>query len=354
MPLVTIIIPIYNAEKYLKKCLKSVVNQTYQNLEIILINDLSTDYSKHIAEQYVKNYKNIKLINNKINLGIGESRNIGLDIANGEYIYFLDSDDWIDKTAIQRLVNIALNYQAKLVECSYTMVLGKISIQKGKKEKNITIKNFQKNPKLLYNNQGYAWSKLYQTNLFEDLRFPKKIMFEDFAFTGALLTKVRECIKTSEKLYFYRRHPSSITFSSKCAPNEKFLDILESGKILRENCKKLGTYQEYGNIIEEIIRYKNLIALMDSNTWFQMKLEDRMHLLNLMYQFLSQEQNMDNFESWDTVKEAMQTRKIYQLRMQYLKCQLQKAKQFNITSNTPLEDAKKIIRKYTREKDFES
>lgn len=354
MPLVTIIIPIYNVEKYLKKCLDSVVNQTYQNLEIILINDCSPDHSKQIAEQYERKYQNIKLINNDINLGLGESRNIGLSLANGDYIYFLDSDDWIHETAIQKLVTIALEYQAKLVESSYQMTFGNFPIKRQSTHPVLTKKNFKENPQLFYNNQGYVCCKMYQTDIIGNLRFPKKIIFEDIPFTGALLTKVEESIKTNEKLYFYRRHPSSITFSSKCAPNEKFLDILESGKILRENCKELGTYQEYGNIIEEVIRYKNLIALMDSNTWFQMELEDRMHLLNFLYQVLSQEQNMEHFENWAPVKEAIATRKIYRARMAYLKWQLQRAKKFSLTSDTPLLDAKKIIRKYTKEKDFES
>lgn len=88
MPLVTIIIPVYNTEKYLKKCLDTVVNQTYKNIEIIIINDASPDNSKEIIIQYTKKYKNIKLINNPVNLGVSISRNIGLDSANGDYIYF--------------------------------------------------------------------------------------------------------------------------------------------------------------------------------------------------------------------------------------------------------------------------
>lgn len=102
MPLVTIIIPVYNTEKYLKKCLNSVVNQTYKNLEIIVINDASSDNSLAILENYAKKYKNIKLVNNPVNLGVSISRNIGLDCANGDYIYFLDSDDFIRNDAIEK------------------------------------------------------------------------------------------------------------------------------------------------------------------------------------------------------------------------------------------------------------
>lgn len=122
MPLVTIIIPVYNTEKYLKKCLNSVVNQTYKNLEIILINDASSDNSLAILENYAKKYKNVKLVNNPVNLGVSISRNIGLDFANGDYIYFLDSDDFIRNDAIEKLVNLATLYDVPLVEAKYKSV----------------------------------------------------------------------------------------------------------------------------------------------------------------------------------------------------------------------------------------
>lgn len=106
-PLVTIIVPVYNVEKYLKKCVDSILNQTYKNIEVILIDDGSSasDKSPIICDEYAKKDKRIKVIH-KINGGLSSARNAGLDIAKGDYIYFVDSDDWIDKDTIKDNIKI--------------------------------------------------------------------------------------------------------------------------------------------------------------------------------------------------------------------------------------------------------
>ncbi len=124
MPLVTIIIPVYNTEKYLRKCLDSVVNQTFasRSLEIIIINDASTDYSSEIINQYASMYKNIKVITKTHNEGLSCARNIGMKYAQGEYIFFLDSDDWIAEETIEKLFYLAESYNCQLVEASNKIV----------------------------------------------------------------------------------------------------------------------------------------------------------------------------------------------------------------------------------------
>lgn len=103
-PLVTVAIAVYNAEKYLKDCMESVVNQTYGNLEIICVNDASADGSLEILESYALQDSRIKIITNSKNSGLGVTRNVGMDAAQGEYILFIDSDDWLDLIACEKLI----------------------------------------------------------------------------------------------------------------------------------------------------------------------------------------------------------------------------------------------------------
>ena len=207
MPLVTIIIPVYNVEKYLKTCLDSVVLQTYKAIEIILINDASSDHSLSIMREYEKRYKNIKIINNPINLGVSISRNLGLDCANGEYIYFLDSDDWIIKDAIEKMVCLAKLYDVLLVEANY-----KTKNRTNKEEKiEISYENLQKNKDFLQRQAGAVWNKLYAHSLMENLRFPENLIYEDVLVSYPVFTQIKEYVHTSEYLYFYRKNPNSIT-----------------------------------------------------------------------------------------------------------------------------------------------
>lgn len=112
---VSIIIPIYNVEQYLAQCLDSVINQTYKNIEIICVNDCSLDNSFRILDEYSKNDKRIKIINRENNGGLSAARNTGLDNASGKYIYFLDSDDWIDLDYIEKMLNAAIKNDVEVV-----------------------------------------------------------------------------------------------------------------------------------------------------------------------------------------------------------------------------------------------
>ena len=103
--LVSIIVPVYNVEKYIKKCVDSLITQTYSNLEIILVNDGSPDNSGKICDEYAQSDSRIKVIH-KANGGLSDARNTGIDIAEGQYIFFLDSDDWIDCQCIEKLHNL--------------------------------------------------------------------------------------------------------------------------------------------------------------------------------------------------------------------------------------------------------
>ena len=120
---VSVIVPVYNTEKYLRRCLDSLVNQTLDEIEIIVINDCSTDNSKEIIKEYKNKYKNIVLIDNKVNKGIGYNRNMGIKKAKGKYISFVDSDDWVNETMYDKMYKKATDDNLDLVLCNYIKVL---------------------------------------------------------------------------------------------------------------------------------------------------------------------------------------------------------------------------------------
>ena len=136
--LISIVVPIYNTEKYLKRCIESILNQTYQNLEVILVNDGSLDKSGQICNEYAKRDKRIKVIH-KENTGSAESRNIGIKYATGKLIGFVDSDDYIDKNMYEMLYKDLKKHDAEIAICNIQMVNEKFSKLKENKEEPIRI-----------------------------------------------------------------------------------------------------------------------------------------------------------------------------------------------------------------------
>lgn len=342
MPKVSIILPIYNVEKYLKKCLDSVVNQTYKNIEIIAINDASPDKSLEIIKEYQNSYKNIKVINNSINLGLSASRNIGMQYAEGDYIFFLDSDDWISLNAIETLVSLAKNYKSPLVQCGYTSVWGSIKRRKSPSIPTVTYKDIEQNKDLL-NKCGGVWNKLYQHNIVEGFSFPEGLWYEDNAFIYPLLTKVKSLVATNEILYYYKRHLNSITLSTKIYPNEKIFDKYKIVEFIKEKCQELGTFDDYQKQIDKITRTKILSTLFECTTWFQIPAYERSYLINSIYTYLK---NTYNINSFSELIEGINLDKLDRFRLPLLLRSLDYDKV--ITTDEPLEEAKRIISKYKR------
>lgn len=196
---VSIIIPIYNVEQYLVKCLDSVVNQTYKNLEIICVNDCSPDNSSEILKEYAAKDNRIKIINHKKNGGLSAARNTGMDNATGEYIYFLDSDDWIDSDYIEKMVN-------KIIETDADIVIDKNVITekenfsapyKHPSHKEEYTNNFITKDEIV-NIMVNAWSKMLKTDFIrrKNLRFPEGYINEDLYFHYIALAQ-------TDKAYFF-------------------------------------------------------------------------------------------------------------------------------------------------------
>lgn len=210
-PLVSIIVPIYKVEPYLRRCLDSIVNQTYTNLEIILVDDGSPDNCPKICDEYAAKDKRIIVIH-KENGGLSDARNAGLDICKGEYISFVDSDDWVEDRYIEVLIENAQKEGADVVigENIQTEGCSKQS------EKNVSIKTFTSNEALkhLFSQNHIAftvsWGKLYKKSLFTSLRFPLGKYHEDEFTTYILFYNSKKIVYTSEILYYYYQRADSI------------------------------------------------------------------------------------------------------------------------------------------------
>lgn len=217
--LVSIIIPMYNVEKYIAKCITSVLNQSYTNIEIILVNDASTDCTLLVCEEYIKRDKRFKLIKNEKNSGLAYSRNAGLIIARGDYILFVDSDDWIHEDMVKTMLEIAILKNADIVLCDYIRTrsekvekiipeIGTVVELSGKEaiKKIYDVKAIQ--PSVLYT---VAWNKLYKREILGEISFPYGMLFEDQASTFQFFYNSKKVVVIKDKLYFYRNNMNSLT-----------------------------------------------------------------------------------------------------------------------------------------------
>ena len=277
--MLSIIIPIYNVEKYLTKCIESVINQTYKNLEIILVNDGSTDNSKDIINKYSLIDSRIKVINKK-NGGLSDARNVGIEIAKGDYIAFLDSDDWIELNMYEKLYSYIKQENADIVQCSYQEVYNEeVNNQKIKEEiKLISGKDSLYN--LYGENHGktvVVWNKIYKRELFNDIRFPKGKYHEDEFTTYKLLYKANKIVDLNLPLVYYRQRDGSI-MNSKF--NIKRLDALEAfnERLAFYKEKNLDELQQV--TLAQILYFTNLfyIKIKDSD------IDDKYEILKLLRQ----------------------------------------------------------------------
>lgn len=259
MEKISVIVPIYNVEEYLDKCIQSLINQTYSNLEIILVNDGSTDNSLRICKKY-ESYPNI-LICNKKNGGLSDARNFGLDKATGNYICFVDSDDYIEKDMIEYLYNNLNNYKADISCCNiYMLYDNKISPKHPIYDNIICLSPSEAIKDTLHNsNIDYAsWNKLYKKSLFDEIRFPKGKIYEDMFIMHELLHKSKLIVYGSECKYYYRQRENSIT---KSIFTSKKFDLLDAYDVIIKFIN--SNYPKLIFEAEEVIVLQKLNLLRD-------------------------------------------------------------------------------------------
>ncbi|MBA5247438.1 glycosyltransferase family 2 protein [Marnyiella aurantia] len=218
---ISVIVPVYKVEKYLHNCIKSVLNQSHSNLELILVNDGSPDGSRQICDEFAAKDRRIKVIH-KENGGLSSARNAGLEVATGEYISFLDSDDFWHEDYLKIMLNLCLEHHADIAQCALTRGSASVFPADRHKEKTHTFDNHS------IFLQGAAniivCAKLYRNHVIGDLRMPEGLINEDDFTTWKFYFKADKIAVTSRPLYYYTINDSSIMATQGKKPNLNFIE----------------------------------------------------------------------------------------------------------------------------------
>ena len=213
------IVPVYNVENYLQRCLESLVNQTIDNYEIIIVNDGSTDKSLAICEDYQKQYPDLIVVLNKTNGGLSDARNYAIDKVNGEFLTFIDGDDWIDINMFAAMYDKAMITNADIVACDIDYVYdNRIEFSSGGDFDVIKIKE---HPEIALEINNSACNKIYRKALFKAIKFPVGLWYEDMGTVPKLILSAKVMAKIDQTYYKYFQRTGSITHTA----NEKVFDI---------------------------------------------------------------------------------------------------------------------------------
>lgn len=258
---ISVIVPVYNVEKYLYRCIESILNQTYKNLEIILIDDGSPDKCGEICDSYAQKDDRIKVIHKK-NGGLSSARNAGLEMATGDYFSFVDSDDWIEKDIYEHCIDLIENKNCQIVdfECLFTNVtLKKENPNKNFNYEVIEGKEILRDYLLRGQNQKApftVWRKLYKRDLFNVIRFPEGKINEDIATNYRVLMSCKRLIHTDKVGYYYFQDNQSYTRNGLMKRDFDLLDACEELKRLCQN-------EEYRDI-------KYLVKVKSARSYFSL------------------------------------------------------------------------------------
>lgn len=282
-PLISIVLPIYNIENYLRVCMDSILNQTYSNLEIIMVDDGSTDKCSMICDEYMKMDKRI-IVYHKKNGGLSDARNYGISRARGEYIACIDPDDYVDRDYIEYLFSLIEKYGTKMSLCQSIVHYdsGK-TLNRGLEQNDECMGSEECLKKMLYHDviDTSAWGKLYSKSLFKNVSYPKGRIFEDIGTTYALMLQCSEIAVGYESKYHYIFHDNSIVNSSfnsnkfdllimtdKMAKDvKKKFPHLNKATLRRQVYARFSTLNQMLNITNFAKEKKEIIHYIKKNSW---------------------------------------------------------------------------------------
>ena len=251
MPKVSVIVPVYNTYDYLRKCFDSLVNQTLKDIEIIIVNDGTRDKSEEIIAEYVSKHSNIKSYT-KPNGGLGDARNYGLGFATGDYIGFVDSDDYIDITMYEKLYEKAIQENSDIVECDFYWVYSSKKVS----DSALYYENKETIPQCI---RVMVCNKLFKrdTIVNNNILFPKGLRYEDIEFTYKMIPYTNKISYVEEELYFYVQRGDSISNNQ----TEKVRDIFSILDNIETYYKDKGIYDQH----KELLEYLNVRYLLGSS-----------------------------------------------------------------------------------------
>lgn len=239
---VSVIVPVYNVDKYLRKCLDSLVNQTLKEIEIIVINDGSTDDSQCIIDEYQNTYPDIIRGFIKSNGGLSDARNYGLPFCRGEYIGFVDSDDYVDKRMYELMYTKGSEDDSDMVTCDYYMVYGE------EKKQLVRSRSFESKKDMLIAPKAAAWNKIYRRSMIMDngIIFPKGLIYEDTLFYAKCVLYTNRVTYVPSPLVYYVQRRGSIA-NTQGIKTQQIFAIFD--KII-EFYKDKGEYEKYFDYLE--------------------------------------------------------------------------------------------------------
>lgn len=255
--MISVIIPVFNCEKYLNTCINSIVNQTYENLEIILINDGSTDNTKNICDIWKEKDSRIKVYNIKNN-GSAYARNIGILNASGDYFYFIDSDDYIESNMLENLLFLMEKYGCQIVESGYDLVDDRGNIIKSCSYDLYHLHVFTSYEAMQYHIKDeifkqIIWNKLYKKDVI--IKFRENKVIDDEFWTYLVLSKAHHLLYTKKIYYHYRQHDNSIMHKKYSLKN---LDVLEARKSRYEFIKNSDYYSQLYKLAKQSYFFTNM------------------------------------------------------------------------------------------------
>ena len=246
---ISIVIPVYNVQEYLPKCLDSLYEQIDGSVEVILVNDGSTDDSRAICEKYARTFPNTILVN-KENGGLSDARNAGTAVATGEYIYYLDSDDWFAPDAIKTLYDFAEENNCEVVQGGFYYAYDDHLLFDAKYKEAFVLDRNEAMLQLIKNDyvKNFAWGKLYKSEIVKRYPFPKGKYFEDSYWQHLVMNEVTNYGIVPTPLYYYRQRSSGI-----------------SGEFSIKNLDLLKGYEERLKFVQKF--YPKYVKVMSAKLW---------------------------------------------------------------------------------------
>lgn len=283
--MISIIVPIYNVESYLEECLEAIRVQTYQNFEVLLIEDGSTDKSPEICDKFCRMDSRFLVLNGK-HRGVSAARNTGLDRAKGKYLVFIDSDDRIEKDMLEYLYKGICSYHTQIAICG-------IGIIEGNKQRNVA----EKSPCILTSEEAltevckdgkiknYLWAQIYERRLFDGIRFPEGRIFEDIAVYYRIIERIDTVVLLNEIKYYYVRRKGSLSFGKNREANiqrcyayrRRYENLLPEHPGLKRDMQRL-IFVNYRKLCKEWGRNRRIFAKQEvqKERRFFVQLEDEL------------------------------------------------------------------------------
>ena len=269
MSKVSVIVPVYNAEKYLEQCISSIANQTLKDIEIIAVDDGSIDNSLMILDNLSLKYRGKLKVLTKENGGTGSARNVGIDNATGEFIKFVDADDYLKLNILEKMYSIAKDYRVSLVRGNYQTILGPIKLQDkcsfSDINENILIYPTIKKDYIITETPGVG-NKLISRDLIGDLRFPEQTKWEDLAIMPVIVASSDKIFHLDEPVYNYRAHMNT-TLSDFINKIPQILDIIKCLDILKMHLEERNLYDKYQKQFESLYILHTLFRVENAMLW---------------------------------------------------------------------------------------